>query len=77
MTTYNDIQNYYQDLMIHRLCFISGIKYLGANLTLDIGSESTVMSVSTVDDRWPITMFNGKYNVTLVPETTGTQHPIL
>ncbi|KOB67253.1 Maltose phosphorylase [Operophtera brumata] len=51
---------------------IQGIKYVGAKLTLEIDKESTTLKVSSVDDKWPLSMFNGKYNVTLVPvELTG------
>ncbi|XP_049885269.1 protein-glucosylgalactosylhydroxylysine glucosidase [Pectinophora gossypiella] len=51
---------------------IRGIKYLGSNLSLDIQLSTTTLSVASVDDKWPLTMFNGRYNVTLVPETTVT-----
>ncbi|KAJ2953896.1 hypothetical protein O0L34_g1527 [Tuta absoluta] len=51
---------------------IRGIKYLGANLTLEIHISSTTLSVQAVDKRWPLTMFNGQYNVTLVPDTSVT-----
>ncbi|XP_050670497.1 protein-glucosylgalactosylhydroxylysine glucosidase isoform X1 [Leptidea sinapis] len=46
---------------------IKGIKYLGADLTLDIGVEGSSLSVTSLDDTWPLIMFNGKYNITLVP----------
>ncbi|XP_045763177.1 protein-glucosylgalactosylhydroxylysine glucosidase [Maniola jurtina] len=46
---------------------IKGIKYLGSNLTLDIRVPQTTLTVTSVDDNWPLMMNNGKYNVTLVP----------
>ncbi|XP_039765165.1 protein-glucosylgalactosylhydroxylysine glucosidase [Pararge aegeria] len=46
---------------------IKGIKYLGSNLTLDIRVLQTTLTVISVDDDWPLLMYNGKYNVTLVP----------
>lgn len=55
--------------------FFIGIKYLGSTLTLDIGQNSTTLTASSVDDNWPLIMFNGKYNVTLVPGITGRYSP--
>ncbi|XP_047545214.1 protein-glucosylgalactosylhydroxylysine glucosidase [Vanessa atalanta] len=51
---------------------IKGIKYLGSNLTLDIGIMETTLTVSSIDVNWPLTMNNGRYNVTLVPGLTVT-----
>ncbi|XP_026314471.1 protein-glucosylgalactosylhydroxylysine glucosidase-like [Hyposmocoma kahamanoa] len=51
---------------------VRGIKYLGAELTLDIDSEGTVMNVSKLDDQWPLTMTNGNDNVALKPNTKVT-----
>lgn len=53
------------------LFFFSGIKYLGSNLTLDIRIPQTTLTVTSVDDNWPLIMDNGKYNVTLVPGMIG------
>ncbi|CAG4943725.1 unnamed protein product [Colias eurytheme] len=51
---------------------VRGIKYLGASLTLDIKVAGTTLTVTSVDDAWPLTMFNGKYNITLIPGMTVT-----
>ncbi|CAK1544235.1 unnamed protein product [Leptosia nina] len=51
---------------------IRGIKYLGAHLTLEMQVAGTTLSVTSLDDQWPLTMFNGKYNITLVPGLTVT-----
>ncbi|XP_045486467.1 protein-glucosylgalactosylhydroxylysine glucosidase [Pieris rapae] len=51
---------------------IKGIKYLGAHLTLDIRVAGTTLTVTSLDDEWPLTTFNGKYNITLVPGLTVT-----
>ncbi|CAH2067404.1 unnamed protein product, partial [Iphiclides podalirius] len=51
---------------------IKGIKYLGANLTLDIDDVDVTLSVSSIDDNWPLVMDNGKHNVTLVPGLSVT-----
>ncbi|XP_032530188.2 protein-glucosylgalactosylhydroxylysine glucosidase [Danaus plexippus] len=51
---------------------IKGIKYLGSNLALDVGVATTTLTVSSMDDNWPLIMNNGKYNITLVPGMTVT-----
>ncbi|XP_072937087.1 protein-glucosylgalactosylhydroxylysine glucosidase [Epargyreus clarus] len=51
---------------------IKGIKYLGSNLTLDVNLAGTTVTVVSVDPEWPLVMYNGKYNVTLVPGLTVT-----
>lgn len=38
---------------------------------LEISASEATISVSSVDDNLPLVMFNGKYNVTLVPGMTG------
>ena len=51
--------------------FFLGIKYLGANLTLEISPNSTKLSVSSLDDSWRLVLNDGKYNITLAPGITG------
>ncbi|CAG9784083.1 unnamed protein product [Diatraea saccharalis] len=49
---------------------LRGIKYLGANLTLEIKEKSTTLRVNSVNGDVPLTLFDGQYNVTLVPNMT-------
>lgn len=49
---------------------IRGIKYLGANLTLEIQANSTKLTVISVDDYWRLVLYDGKYNITLAPGIT-------
>nr|XP_049691823.1 protein-glucosylgalactosylhydroxylysine glucosidase [Helicoverpa armigera] len=49
---------------------IRGIKYLGANLTLEISANSTKLSVTSLDDNWRLVLNDGKYNITLAPGIT-------
>ncbi|XP_059058126.1 protein-glucosylgalactosylhydroxylysine glucosidase isoform X1 [Achroia grisella] len=51
---------------------IRGIKYLGANLTLGITEASSTLVVESLDDAWPLTFNDGKYNITLAPGMTVT-----
>lgn len=51
---------------------IRGIKYLGASLTLEIQVKSTTLKVTSIHDNWPLTMDDGKHNVTLLSGMTVT-----
>ncbi|CAK1602766.1 unnamed protein product [Parnassius mnemosyne] len=51
---------------------IKGIKYLGTNLNLDIDDVDVTLTVTSVDDKWPLVLNNGKYNTTLIPGLTVT-----
>lgn len=52
----------------------SGIKYLGASLTLEIHLEKTTLTVSDTDESWPLLFETGEYNVTLHEGITGKYH---
>ncbi|GBP81985.1 Protein-glucosylgalactosylhydroxylysine glucosidase [Eumeta japonica] len=49
---------------------IRGLKYLGANLTLDVHSDRATLSVASVSEEWPLVLNIGNYNVTLRPGIT-------
>ncbi|XP_013201193.2 protein-glucosylgalactosylhydroxylysine glucosidase [Amyelois transitella] len=51
---------------------IKGIKYLGANLTLDIVEAGTSLTVTSLGDDWSLRLYDGKYNTTLVPKMSVT-----
>ncbi|KAI8428264.1 hypothetical protein MSG28_002481 [Choristoneura fumiferana] len=44
---------------------IRGLKYLGANLTLDIQETQSTLSVAAVDDNWPLTYHDGRNQIRL------------
>ncbi|XP_075992674.1 protein-glucosylgalactosylhydroxylysine glucosidase [Anticarsia gemmatalis] len=49
---------------------IRGIKYLGANITLEVKGNSTKISVVSMDDTWPLMLFDGKHNISLASGIT-------
>ncbi|XP_047987690.1 protein-glucosylgalactosylhydroxylysine glucosidase [Leguminivora glycinivorella] len=51
---------------------IRGLKYLGANLTLDIQESQTTLFVASVDDNWPLKYEDGKNEIALAAKMTLT-----